>query len=270
MLQTPQLMSFALPLCRMARTLSRLLWWKLVGNLSKRFASAGRSTSAWHSGQRNFPFFLLISAWFFKHSQQNVWRQVIVLGSVKVCRQIEQVTCSLRSFSRDSIVEASFTATETHPILGQWDVGKLGPYTVVLELQNMCTLHCKQPTRFESFYPLTHTCPILINTLYQTPVDKTWSPMESGRKMNPLVQQVHLSYRSLVIRRNLKCEQYFERRFGKSSDPLETHRFRWNLRRSSRAMSQNKHTARVPFLKSYKVETGESKQARYTYMQTRS
>ena len=118
----------------MARTLSRLLWWKLVGNLSKRFAS-GRSTSAWHSGQRNFPFLWLISACFFIHSKQNVCRQVIVLGSVKVSRQIEQVTCSLRFFSRDSIVEASFTATGTHPILGQSDSGKLGPYTVLLELR---------------------------------------------------------------------------------------------------------------------------------------
>ena len=118
----------------MARTLSRLLWWKLVGNLSKRFAS-GRSTSAWHSGQRNFPFLWLISACFFIHSKQNVCRQVIVLGSVKVSRQIEQVTCSLRFFSRDSIVEASFTATGTHPILCQSDSGKLGPYTVLPELR---------------------------------------------------------------------------------------------------------------------------------------
>ena len=28
-------------------------------------------------------------------------------------------------------------------------------------------------------------------------------------------------------------------------DPLETQRIRWNLRKSSRAMSQNKHTARL-------------------------
>ena len=98
-------------LCRTASKLSNLLWWKLVSSLSKRFAS-GRYTSAWHSGQRNFPFLWLISACFFKHSQQNVCRQVIVLGSVKVSRQIEQVTCSLRVFSRDSIVKSCFTVTK--------------------------------------------------------------------------------------------------------------------------------------------------------------
>ena len=62
--------------------------------------------------ERNFPFLWLISASFFKHSQQNVCRQVIVLGSVKVSRQIEQVTCSLRVFSRDSIVKSCFTVTK--------------------------------------------------------------------------------------------------------------------------------------------------------------
>ena len=57
-------------------------------------------------------FSLLISACFFKHSQQNVCRQVIVLGSVKVSRQIEQVTCSLTIFNRDSIVKSCFTVTK--------------------------------------------------------------------------------------------------------------------------------------------------------------
>ena len=127
----------------MARTLSRLLWWKLVGNLSKLFAS-GRSTSAWHSGQRNFPFRWLISACFFKHSQQNVWRQVIVLGSVKVSRQIEQVTCSLRFFNKDSMVRVSFYSDRTHPILVQCDSGKLGPYKALLLLQNQFAFHFRQ------------------------------------------------------------------------------------------------------------------------------
>ena len=134
----PQLMSFPLPLCRMARTLSRLLWWKLVGSLSKRFAS-GRSTSPWHSGQRNFPFLWLVNACFFKHSQQNVCRQVIVLGSVKVSRQIEQVTCSLRFFNRDSIVQVSFTTTE-HTLYS----GKLGPYIALLVIRKQSALHCRQ------------------------------------------------------------------------------------------------------------------------------
>ena len=127
----------------MARTLSRLLWWKLVGNLSKRFAS-GRSTSAWHSGQRNFPFLWLMSACFFIHSKQNVCRQVIVLGSVKVSRQIEQVTCSLRFFNKDSIVRVSFYSDRTYPTLVQSDSGKLGPYKALLVLQKQFAFQCRQ------------------------------------------------------------------------------------------------------------------------------
>ena len=55
---------------------------------------------------------------------------------------------------------------------------------------------------------------------------------------------------SLVIRRNRKCKQYFEdgRKvvWWSPSDLLETHRFWWNLRKHSRAMIQNKHTASRP------------------------
>ena len=66
---------------------------------------SGTPTCAWHSGQRNFPSCWVARACLFKHSQQNVWRQVIVLGSVKVSKQIEHVTCPLRFLKRDSIVK---------------------------------------------------------------------------------------------------------------------------------------------------------------------
>ena len=120
----PQMISLPSPLCRTARRLSNLLWWKLDGSLSKQFAS-GRSTSAWHSGQRNFPFLWLISACFFKQTQQNVCRQAIVLGSVKLSRQIAQVTCSLRFINRDSIVKDWSTTKHTLSSSLIRDSGKL-------------------------------------------------------------------------------------------------------------------------------------------------
>ena len=61
-------------------------------------------------------------------------RQVIVLGSVKVSRQIEQVTCSLRFFNKDSIVRVSFHSDRTDRILVQRDSGKLGPYKALHNL----------------------------------------------------------------------------------------------------------------------------------------
>ena len=147
----PQLISFPSPLCRTARRLSNLLWWKLDGSLSKQFAS-GRSTSAWHSGQRNFPFLWLISACFFKQSQQNVCRQVIVLGSVKVSRQIAQVTCSLRFSTEIPLRKIGQQRRQNTPFLLLWDFGKLE-----LSIASQIILHNthRQPIRGEIIYPLT-------------------------------------------------------------------------------------------------------------------
>ena len=91
------------PLCRTAWIINKLLWKKLVGNASKRFPS-GKWISAWHSGHRNFPCLWLTLACFPKHSQQNVWKYIIIFGSLKVSRQIEQVTCLVRFLRKDSIV----------------------------------------------------------------------------------------------------------------------------------------------------------------------
>ena len=90
------------PLCRTVRRLSKLLWKELSGKLSKRFLS-GKLIAARHSGHRNFPCFWLPLACFSRHSQQNVWKHDIVLGSVQVSRQMEQVTCCLTFSKRDSI-----------------------------------------------------------------------------------------------------------------------------------------------------------------------
>ena len=95
-------MLLASPLCRTARRLNKLLWKKLLGKRSKQFPS-GKSIAAWHSGHRNFPSLWLTLACFSKHSQQNVWKHDIILGSLKVSRQMEQVTCCLMFFKRDSI-----------------------------------------------------------------------------------------------------------------------------------------------------------------------
>ena len=104
---------------RTARRLNKLLWKKLVGKPSKRFSS-GRSIWAWHSGQRNFPSLWLALAWFSRHWQQNVCRHDIVLGWLKVSRQIEHSRCFLRSFKRDSIASRRLLSEtyETHPHQG--------------------------------------------------------------------------------------------------------------------------------------------------------
>ena len=102
-LQLPQLISLPSPLCCTARTPSRLFCRKPVGNLSK---LSGTPTWAWHSGQRNCPCCWVVRACLFKHSQQKVCRHVIVLGSVKVSKQIEHVTCSFTFFKRNSIANA--------------------------------------------------------------------------------------------------------------------------------------------------------------------
>ena len=70
-------------------------------------------------------------------------------------------------------------------------------------------------------------------------------------KIKPEVQSSPLELPTVrvVIRWNRKSKQYFEEGWKvfrwSPSDPLETHWFRWNLRKSSCAMSQNKHTASV-------------------------
>ena len=49
------------------------------------------------------------------------------------------------------------------------------------------------------------------NTLNQIPVDKTWSPLVSGRKIKSEVKsEFTWVNRSLVKRWNQKCKQYFE------------------------------------------------------------
>ena len=113
-LQLPQLISLPSPLFCTARSPNRLFCRKPVGNWSKR---SGTPTCAWHSGQRNFPSRWVVRACLFKHSQQNVWRQAIVLGSVKVSKQIEHVTCSLRFFKRDSIV---YSVSAPHRLRNNW------------------------------------------------------------------------------------------------------------------------------------------------------
>ena len=92
------------------------------------------------------------------------------------------------------------------------------------------------------------------NTLNQILVDKTWSPMESSQKIKSEHSLAHLSYWKSNQRWNWKGKQYFEILWEEKGwkvvrwdplDPLETQRFRWNLRKSSRAVSQNKHIACV-------------------------
>ena len=99
----------------------------------------------------------------------------------------------------------------------------------------------------------------LLHTLGFTTRTKTpplHSSNPSGRnlagvlsKIKPEVQSSPLELPTVrvVIRWNRKSKQYLEEGWKvfrwSPSDPLETHRFRWNLRKSSGAMSQNKHTA---------------------------
>ena len=128
------------------------------------------------------------------------------------------------------------------------------PRKVVLFLGNFwkcCSTHYRKLPKIQTGRfgwtesALFHTCPILSTRFQWTKPGARRSLVE---KWNRKYNSVHLSYRKFQSW-NRKCKQYFEEGWKvvrwSPSDPLETHRFRWNLRKSSRAMSQNKHTARV-------------------------
>ena len=145
----PQLISLPSPLCRTARRLSNLLWWKLDGSLSKQFAS----------GIMDFSLTLGAAKLSIPLADQCVFLQTVTAECMQAgyCLGIGktiQTDCTSNLFFE--VYQQRFHCerwiNSGTPFLVLWDSGKLEPF---IASQNILHNTHRQPTRFEIIYPLT-------------------------------------------------------------------------------------------------------------------
>lgn len=113
-LQLPQSISQLSLSTRALKTPSSLFCRKPVGNLSKH---SGTPNRAWHSGHWNIPCCWVFRACFAKQSRQNVCRHCMVLGSVKVPKQIGHLRYFSKFPNSDSIANAKLAGNVTQTLI---------------------------------------------------------------------------------------------------------------------------------------------------------